>query len=251
MSWMLTDRAPAPDLILGRSTIHSVEQQLALLSWSGVSWPRSRPPLSLTVSPEAEARVIEKLQRQVDSGEGDVVASGFACLVPGAALESKRWSAQGFAAVANHLTRRWNLPSVVIAGPGQEKLAREVASKCRINPPVLTDLSLKELIALLSLARMFIGNDSGPMHIAAALARPIVVVWGSSDRTVWHPWTEAPYRLVAHEHEPSTGRGGEGAIKQISSNRVIEAVDEVLEAGLEANHNAATARQAHRVRIDI
>src|SRR5260370_8486536 len=58
---MLGWRAPSPDVILGRSRIHSVEQQLALLGWSGVPWPRARPTLSLTVCAEAMARIRERL----------------------------------------------------------------------------------------------------------------------------------------------------------------------------------------------
>jgi lipopolysaccharide heptosyltransferase III len=244
LSSLLSDRAPGPDLILARSNVHSVEQQLALLSWSGVTWPDLSPRLTLTVSSEAEGRVLQKVQHQVVSDEPNMFTNGFACIVPGAAFESKRWTARGFAEVADHLTGRWNLPSLVIAGPGQEHLAREVASAICSKTPVLTDLSLKELVALLSHARIFVGNDSGPMHIAAALSRPLVVVWGSSDQTVWHPWTGAPLRVVG------AGDPGHTDIKQISSVKVIAAVDEVLETAPEANHRGSIANLAQRVRID-
>jgi len=53
---------------------------------------------------------------------------------------------------------------------------------------IWSDLGLEELFALIQGARLFIGNDSGPTHAAAALARPIVVVWGSSNFSAWHPW---------------------------------------------------------------
>ena len=235
LSRLLSDRAPSPDVILGRSRIHSVEQQLALLNWSGVPWPESRPRLSLAVSSEAEGRVRQKIKDSADLNWSEFVRSGFACVVPGAAFESKRWSAEGFAAVADHLSHRWELPSVVVAGSGQERLARDVASASRAKTAVLTGLSLKELVALLEQACLFVGNDGGPMHVAAALARPIVAVWGSSDPTVWHPWTEAPYQVV-QANETERRRGDEGSIKTITSGEVIEAVDEVLESALEANH---------------
>jgi ADP-heptose:LPS heptosyltransferase len=253
VSWILSDRAPSPDFILQRSRIHSVEQQLALLNWSGVPWPLSQPHSSLAVSPDVRAKVIERLQSQ-RLGWNDAVGGSFACIVPGAAFQSKQWTAEGFAAVADHLSERWSLPTVVIAGPGQERLAREVASAARAKTEVLDGLSLKELVALLELARVFVGNDSGPMHIAAALDRPVVAVWGSSDPTVWHPWTETPYRVV-EAHAATRDRANQGpqgpAIKLIAKSEVIAAVDEVLELALEANHKGGIANQAQQVKIDV
>lgn len=260
LSWLLSDRAPSPDVILERSRIHSVEQQLGLLNWSGVPWPASRPHSSLVVSPDVRATVRERLQARGYPGRNEAVG-GFACIVPGAAFESKRWTADGFAAVADHLSERWSLASVVIAGPGQERLAREVASATSAKTAVLAGLSLKELVALLEMARVFVGNDSGPMHIAAALNCPVVAVWGSSDPTVWHPWTETPYRVVeagaakrkrAARANKTAGAEGQGQeIKLIPAREVTAAVDEVLELALEANHKGAIADQARGVKIDV
>lgn len=241
VSWLLSDRAPSPDVILRRVPIHSVEQQLALLNWSGVPWPESRPRLSLAVIPEVKARLSERLQALGGSGLSESAGGGFGCIVPGAAFDSKRWSAGGFAAVADHLSRSWNLQTIVIAGPGQQKLAREVASAARAETAVLDGLSLKELVALLEMARVFVGNDSGPMHIAAALGRPVVAVWGSSDATVWHPWTETPWRIV--DGRRSTVDGRSLAISQIPASEVVAAVDQVLELALEATQKAGILNQ--------
>jgi len=255
LSWLLSDRAPSPDAILGRLRIHSVEQQLALLSWAGVELAASHAELSLTVASDAEARVRERLEAL--GGLSRNVSGAFASIVPGAACQSKTWRAEGFAAVADHLSERWNLPSVIVAGPGQEKLAREVASAARVDTAVLTGVSLKELVAVLRMSLVFVGNDSGPMHIAAALDRPIVAVWGSSDATVWHPWTKAPYRVVKGER--ATGRRGDGAklerdaslIKQITGEEVTAAVDEVLELALGANSTVGLEGQARGAKLDI
>jgi ADP-heptose:LPS heptosyltransferase len=99
---------------------------------------------------------------------------------------------------------------------------------------------LKELVALLDMARVFVGNDGGPMHIAAALGVPIVAVWGASDPTVWHPWTEAPYRTLEAR---SSKR--DGTIKEIPAREVIDAVDEVLELALGANYKADAAQRVN------
>ena len=216
---MLSGRAPAPDVILGRQTLHSVEQQLALLNWSGLPYPE-HPHLSLPVSREAEARVKSRLAA--------LGVQNFAVIAPAAALESKRWPAERFAAVADHLSRSFNLSSVVIAGPGQEHIAQQVSEAARSRAAIVTGLSLKEMIALASLSRMYVGNDSGPMHIAAAIGRPLVVVFGSSNSTVWHPWTDAPYRIVEAGKE----------IERVTVEDMIAAVDEVVESALAATKQA-------------
>ena len=222
LSWMLSDRAPSPGVILGRVRMHSVEQQLSLLHWSGAPWP-DKPRLSLQTSREARSLISERLARM----EIDVAGYGFAVLAPTAALESKRWPTDRFAEVADHLSRRWNLPAIVIAGPGQERVAQEVSARSHSKSVVMTGISLKELMALLDLVKIFIGNDSGPMHIAAALNRPVVVIFGSSDARVWHPWTDSSYRIVRAEEQEN---GPSYPIGRIPADDVIAAVDEILES---------------------
>ena len=236
LSWLLSDRAPAPDVILGRSRIHSVEQQLALLSWTGVPWPRERPALTLTTTPQARARAIARLQDAFGLNWNEKLTGGYGCIVPGAAFKSKQWSTAGFAAVADHLADRWNLPCVVIAGPGQEQLARDVVAATRNPTTVISGLHMKELVAVLEMSRIFVGNDSGPMHIAAALNRPVVAVWGSSNPLVWHPWTDAPWRIV--NGVPASEWGPGLPIHEIPPADVVAAVEEILEQALEANHSA-------------
>ncbi|HJQ25649.1 MAG TPA: glycosyltransferase family 9 protein [Blastocatellia bacterium] len=234
-------RAPDPDVILGRKQVHSVEQQLALLHWAGVPWPVERPRLSLAVSSDAEQGVREKLEA-VSGAQAVSLRTGFAVIAPAAAFESKRWPATGFAEIVRHLRERWALPSVVIAGPGQEPLAQEVAAQA--GAVALCRLTLKELIALINQSRAFVGNDGGPMHIAAALSRPLVAVFGSSNPDVWHPWTDSPYRIVGGRW-PVAGRrsvdtntpdaDGLFAIRRVAANEVIAAADDVLKLALAAS----------------
>jgi len=232
---MLGARAPSPDVILGRERIHSVEQQLALLHWTGVPWPAERPRLNLFVHPEAEARIHDKLKEI-----GVAERAAFACVSPAAAMESKRWGTAGFAAIADHLNDHWSLQSVIIAGPGQELIARDLAATARAKAQVLTGLSLKELIALIGLAQVFVGNDSGPMHIAAALERPLVAIFGSSNTDVWHPWTDSAYRVIRGEEDKETmNELAQFAIRNIPASRVIAAVDEVLESAPAASFKAS------------
>ena len=226
-SWMLTDCAPGPDVILKRDQIHSVEQQLALLNWAGVPMP-ARPTLHLNRSADAEATVKQKL---VSAGvtNAELMTSRFAIVAPGAAFESKRWRIKKFSSVIEHIANKWQLESIVIAGPGQDNLARAVADSSATRSYLLSEISLAELKALIgSFGRIFIGNDSGPMHIAAAFGCPIVAVFGSSNPGVWHPWTSTPYRVLGGARGQADNDTRD-AIDRVQIDEAISAVDQVLE----------------------
>jgi ADP-heptose:LPS heptosyltransferase len=227
-SWMLTDRAPGPDVILNRESIHSVEQQLALLHWAGVPMPE-RPRLALQFNADDTKRVREKL---IDAGlsSAQLVSSRFAIVAPGAAFESKRWNSNGFSSVVDHLSSRCQLESIIVAGPGQESLAREVADSSTSNPRLLSGMNLTEVAALIeTFGQIFIGNDSGLMHIAAAVGCPVVAILGSSNPDVWRPWATAPYRVIGGERG-TPDSDIRHSIDRVSVDDVISAVDQVLKS---------------------
>ena len=227
-SRLLNSRAPAPTVIFGRKSIHSVEQQLALLKWAGVSLPDS-PRLSVAADTDAADRVRARLVR-AGIPASTLASVRFAIVAPGAAFDSKRWTSRGFAAVIDHLESRWQLESLVIAGPGQERIATEVAKTSRAHPRLLLRIGLAELTALVGIfGCVFVGNDSGPMHIAAALGCPIVAVFGSSNPDVWHPWTDTAYRVLGGERSVPDS-GVRGAIDRVEVEQVIAALDHVLES---------------------
>jgi ADP-heptose:LPS heptosyltransferase len=227
-SRLLTDRAPGPEVILERDRIHSVEQQLALLKWAGVPMP-AQPRLALEINSDAAISAIEKL-RAAGVSSPRLMSSRFAIVSPGATFESKRWSARCFSAVIDHLSSRLRIESIIIAGPGQDGLASEVGGTSSSNPTVLSGVSLAELKAIIgNFGRVFIGNDSGPMHIAAALRCPIVAVFGSSNPDVWRPWTMSPYRVLGGERG-SADNDSRRTIDKVRIDEVISTVDEVVES---------------------
>lgn len=183
-SWLQKLGAPPPDEILGRTQIHSVEQQLALLTWCGLPWP-SQIETNLSVPVAAEASVKSTLG----------LIGKYAVIAPAAAAESKRWPVESFAKVCDYVNQRHGLVPIVIAGPGQENIADEVVSLSSAPARAVTGLTLKELMALTASAALFVGNDSGPMHIAAAFKRPIVAIFGTSNPSVWHPWTTSKWSI--------------------------------------------------------
>ena len=105
------------------------------------------------------------------------------------------------------------------------------------NAPLLIfdDLTLPEITALAARAGVFVGNDSGIAHIAAAVGTPSVVVFGSSNRNHWRPWTNAPHEVVyeAFACQPCAGYfckefDAPRCILSVKTESVIEAIERVL-----------------------
>ena len=222
--------APSPSELWGREKTHSAEQQLALLGWTGVP-VTDRPAARLFVTAEADDAVARRLRA---AGIGD--ARPFALLHPAAAFDTKRWAAENFARVAEHLAAH-GVSVVAVAAPGEIEVVRALAQECRARVVSFTDLRLPELTALAALARLFVGNDSGVAHMAAAVRTPTVVVFGSSNVAHWRPWSSAPSEVVREEMTcaPCPGYtcaefGEPQCIRRIPVARVIEAVERVLAA---------------------
>jgi len=172
---------PAPP-----SSAHTVESTMALLQWLGVR--RERAP-ALRYEPHAAeaARIQERLK-----GRPYVV------IHPAAIMPTKRWEPRRFAEVARTLAAR-GFTIVVTSGPGEESVAGQLAQELE-GTVVLLGLTIPELAELIRGARLYIGNDSGPMHLAAAVSTPTIAVWGSSDSRRWRPWA-VEHRVVQNPFE--------------------------------------------------
>ena len=230
--------APSSLEIWRRPRLHSVEQQLALMGWTGVP-VTDRPATRLAVNESAIASVTEKLRAQscpaFDNGEP------FAVIHPAAAFETKQWATDKFARVVEELAGR-GLPSVAIVAPSQKRMIETLRRRSSSRLTSLTDLSLPEVTALNSRARLFVGNDSGIAHIAAAAGAPCVVIFGSSNRAHWRPWTTQPNELVFEEMPCQPCHGYFCAefekpecILRVPIERVVGAIDRVLKQPLSTN----------------
>jgi predicted lipopolysaccharide heptosyltransferase III len=183
-------QAPSPLLIWQQPKTHSVEQQLALLGWTGVP-VTDRPRTSLGISSQAAARVDQLLK---DAGLNE---QNIALIHPAAAFATKQWATEKFARVVEFLAER-GFTSVAIAAPNEQALLETLSSGASVNVVSLA-LSLPEVTALAARSQLFVGNDSGIAHIAAAVGTPSVVVFGSSNIAHWRPWNSAPAEVVFEE----------------------------------------------------
>jgi heptosyltransferase III len=219
-------QAPSPLLLWGQQKTHSVEQQLALLGWTGVP-VTDRPPTHVAITPSAAGAVQQML---VDAGLAD---RQIALIHPAAAFATKQWATQNFARVAESLAER-GFASVAIAAPNERELLAELQAQA--SAPIVTfDLSLPEVAALAARSQIFVGNDSGIAHIAAAVGAPSVVIFGSSNVAHWRPWNKSAAEVVLEEMQcqPCHGYFCEKfpqpeCILRVPVDRAVAAIDRVL-----------------------
>lgn len=220
--------APATTELWREEGLHSADQQLAIFGWTGVP-VTDRPMTELGRSAVAEAAIAARLK-----SAGLEPGKKFALIHPAAAFDTKRWAAEKFAAISDQLNVRGIAPILVASAPEKDRL-EQVSAKCNQIPIGWYDLSLPEITALARRARIFVGNDSGIAHIAAAVKLPTVVIFGSSNIAHWRPWTSVPSAVVevGMPCAPCPGYTcGEFAtpqcIERITVAQVTSAIDSVL-----------------------
>lgn len=111
--------------------------------------------------------------------------------------ENNRWPAERFIELGNELIKRYKITPLILWSPGSrenpfhpgdDEKAAEIAEKMDSRPFLYKTAKLKELIAAISVCKAVVCCDGGAMHIAAALGKPIVTIWGSTDKRRWAPW---------------------------------------------------------------
>jgi predicted lipopolysaccharide heptosyltransferase III len=183
-------RIPPAEEILGRKEMHTVEYQFGQFKWLGL--PTDAPgPTHLFVDPrKRETARVKLLEAGVD------LAKPYAALAPTSEFDTKRWLPQRYAAVAERLIER-GLQVIMTGAPTEEQKMQLKAVQDSTKQPLhsLSSLNIGELVAVVADSRLFVGNDSGPAHIAAAVKTPLVVLFGPASSERWRPW-RAPAELV-------------------------------------------------------
>ena len=210
---------------------HTVELNLDALRRIGVYPGEAERALVLSPGEEAQASVAALLQRH---GLGN---KQFIHLHPTSRWLFKCWPADKVASLIETLTRHGETV-VLSSAPDARELAMVAAITESLSRPVVDlsgQLSLKQLAALTAQAKLFIGVDSAPMHIAAAMQTPVVALFGPSGEQAWGPWRVA-HRLVtsAHPCRPCGNDGcGGGKVSEclttLPVERVLQAVGELLQ----------------------
>lgn len=213
----------------GRDVTHSAEQQLALAGYLGVP-VGDKPGSELEVAETA----LESVKQKLSARGIPLDAAPIALIHPAAATFTKMWDLRKFAAVADHLDRR-GFSVAAVASAAEAHLLEELADLADVRLGTFPGLTLPEVSALASISGIFVGNDSGVAHIAAAVGTPPVVVFGSSNRDHWRPWSGGPSAIVFREFpcQPCPGYecaefGNPRCIQEIGFEEVRQVVDDLL-----------------------
>jgi len=197
-SLLLTDKLYPPKLPDGRfKPISMIDYYLAIASWLGADTAVRN--LELSVDPQAEGRLRTKWP-ELSTCKGPVVV-----LVPGGAFgPSKCWPSDRFAQTADWLAENYNATVVVsvASDPVEKQIAREICDSSRLSLRAQRSnlkhrlinlaekpITLGELKSLFSMAELVVSNDTGPRHIATALRRKIITLFGPNDPA----WTHTDY----------------------------------------------------------
>jgi heptosyltransferase-3 len=221
----------------GPGEMHTVEHRLTQFRWTGL--PEGPIP-SATIYPRPD---VVAAMRQRLAQKGIAPGQRYAVLRPGASAANKRWPVERFAQIARWLREAHGLAPVVNLGPGDEGIASAVEQHLAPVSVVLGSLDLRDLIALLAGATLFVGNDTGPTHIASALGRPCAVVFGASHAAIWRPWKTA-HRVVQNKFPCEGCPAGRCAAFSESRCILTVTVDQVRQACEELLAEASAGQSA-------
>lgn len=161
--WLHTD-------LVRTKTKHTVDRTLELIEPLGIVRPEVRFCVPISQSEhETAAKIVAEAR----------IEGPFAIINAGAGWPSKLWAPERFAAVAEHLGRRWRLPAIVVwAGQDERSLAERIVAGSGGNATLAPPTMLRELAALSQRARVFVSCDTGPLHLAVAVGTPCVGLYG-------------------------------------------------------------------------
>jgi heptosyltransferase I len=214
-------------VLVEASNTHVVDQALALAGAviRSAGLPDIIPaelPVEFPVDPDAEARIASL------AGKGNK----FAILNPGAGWGAKMWPAERYGQVAVELAKN-GLPSLINYGPGEEELAAAVEA-AGAGAAQKISCSVSDLIALTRRAALFIGGDTGPMHMAAALKVPVVAIFGPTN-----PQRNGPFgtrsivlRSASSVTDHTRRRDPEQGLLAITAGDVVNAARKLLQNGI-------------------
>jgi lipopolysaccharide heptosyltransferase I len=159
------------------SAQHVVERNLCLLRPLGIEEPR----VEFVLQPTEEARTYVK---EFFEREGFGTAGKFVFLNPGAGWITKRWLEERFAELGVRIQKDLHRRVLLTWGPGEHEVVERIAGSMKCNgvvPVIALPTNLKQLLALLEWCELFVGGDTGPLHMAAALGVAVIGIFGGSD----------------------------------------------------------------------
>ncbi|MDZ7267323.1 MAG: glycosyltransferase family 9 protein [candidate division KSB1 bacterium] len=173
---------------------HQTDRNLDIVRVLGIDTSDHREVMTLTPADRAFAAGF--LARHGISPTERIVA-----LHLGAGKRDNRWPPEKFAAVANALHRDYRVRLLAAWGPQEGALGEAFLRRLAFSPVVVKNVSLRQLAALLAAADGYVCNDTGVMHVGAAVGVPLVAIFGPTDPALWKPPGEKFIALRGHNGE--------------------------------------------------
>ena len=216
-------------MMRGDSNRHAVTRYLEVLQKQGVDTTDAHPHLQLTETEHSAAHPF--LAEAGRTSEGLLIG-----IHPGGNWKYKLWDAENYAQLANVLCKEQKASILLFAGPNERELQAQVAKMMDVPPIFVKTENLRHLAALISACHVYIGNDTGPMHIAAAVETPVVAPFGSTNHIRSGPYGEkhtvvqSGINLGCNPCHPGRNPGGCGVgscevIAGITVEQVLNAVE--------------------------
>jgi ADP-heptose:LPS heptosyltransferase len=233
--WFLTQRV----VDRGFGAIHEVDYWLDVVALLGAHTADRR--MEIVIGDEEQRWAAAAL-----GPLGQAAERGFAVLHPGSGgfVLSRRWPAERFAAVGGGVWQRHRLPIVLVGGPDEAVLAQQVERT--LDCPVLNlaaQTTITQLAAVLAHSRLFVGGDSGVMHVAVAAGAPVVALFGPTNERAWGPYNppgsglrsavvrapgSEPVMYVGHKLNRHLAAAGDKTMAAITVDMVLTAADGLL-----------------------
>lgn len=202
---------------------HIVDAQLELLKPLGIESPTVE--FRLPIQPAAESK-IDDLIRAMHLG------CGFVMINPGAGWASRRWPAERYGQVARHLGERYQVPSLVLwAAEREHAWAKTIVARSGGHALLAPSTTLPEVAALTRRAHVFLGSDTGPMHIAEAVGTPCVSLHGPTRSEASGPYGPSHIRIQKRYQNGTRRqrrRADNSAMCEIDNDTVVAACERLL-----------------------
>ncbi len=163
----------------------------------GIPATHSKTEIYLTAQErEAGRRRVQELRKNPGREVQPVVG-----IHPGATWPAKRWLPDRFAGLADRLARE-GATVILTAGAREETTIGEVRAASELDHPVLASLPLRQLAAVIAACDVYVANDGGPMHIAAAVGTPTIGLFGPGEEDIWFPYSAEDGHRVLRKDVP-------------------------------------------------
>ena len=172
------------DLITSQGARHIVDYHLEMVKYLGCTFPKKE--ISLCWGQEEE-----RICKQILKDNGLSLKKKFVVLHPISQARYKAWHLDGYAAVCDYLQKECGTQTILVCNNNtdERRFVHRIMEISKTTPINLGgQLSLKQLAILISHAKLFIGIDSAPMHMATAVKTPVVAIFGPSRQFRWGPW---------------------------------------------------------------